>query len=574
MRSGILHGGTSEVQQLQRCQCAERSYGGVAVRSLSRQFLSCLSILAIILCGLCVPVTAYAQGTLELDASDGVSRSYSAYKILSGTVSGGDGAQTLSDVGYTKALSSDAWAELGAPSGTAQDVADWLAANEDAMLANKIDWAVKASGVTADASVQIGENTLDDGYWLIDSDDSSPVLVLVGGGVTTKVTEKAEAPVLVKQVRSDGDWSDFAVAGNDIDPEYRLVGTLPKTYDSFPVYHYEFDDVMDQSLTLDKSSIKVIAASADGKTTKDLTSIAEITLSGQKLTVNFADLKKGLPELGEFHTITVTYTVHLNTLVTAGLVHKNENDATLIYTKKPAKAVSDSAQDAIEGIRVSNTHASKAAISHIPHFFAAASTTDTASERQQVEVATWFVRLSKKDAQNGQKLPEAGFTVQNSRGLYINTDSTATEEKTDASIWRTDDKGAVTVANLANGSYTFKEVEVPEGYEAAPDVTVTLQGDRNNLKATADAGSVTDVNSASGVIDLTIEDNETGKMPNSNGGNAGTTTATAASSKGSRAGMPDTSDYNRIGLAVLLIAIGVVALVVSRAFSHKDKQDR
>jgi fimbrial isopeptide formation D2 family protein len=544
------------------------------VRSLSRQFLSCLSILAIILCGLCVPVTAYAQGTLELDASDGVSRSYSAYKILSGTVSGGDGAQTLSDVGYTKALSSDAWAELGAPSGTAQDVADWLAANEDAMLANKIDWAVKASGVTADASVQIGENTLDDGYWLIDSDDSSPVLVLVGGGVTTKVTEKAEAPVLVKQVRSDGDWSDFAVAGNDIDPEYRLVGTLPKTYDSFPVYHYEFDDVMDQSLTLDKSSIKVIAASADGKTTKDLTSIAEITLSGQKLTVNFADLKKGLPELGEFHTITVTYTVHLNTLVTAGLVHKNENDATLIYTKKPAKAVSDSAQDAIEGIRVSNTHASKAAISHIPHFFAAASTTDTASERQQVEVATWFVRLSKKDAQNGQKLPEAGFTVQNSRGLYINTDSTATEEKTDASIWRTDDKGAVTVANLANGSYTFKEVEVPEGYEAAPDVTVTLQGDRNNLKATADAGSVTDVNSASGVIDLTIEDNETGKMPNSNGGNAGTTTATAASSKGSRAGMPDTSDYNRIGLAVLLIAIGVVALVVSRAFSHKDKQDR
>ena len=117
------------------------------------------------------------------------------------------------------------------------------------------------------------------------SSDSSPVLVLVGGNATTKVTEKAEAPVLVKQVRSDGDWSDFAVAGNDIDPEYRLVGTLPKTYDSLPVYHYEFDDVMDQSLTLDRSSIKVVAASADGKTTKDLTSIAEITLSGQKLRV-------------------------------------------------------------------------------------------------------------------------------------------------------------------------------------------------------------------------------------------------------------------------------------------------
>ena len=547
---------------------------GVAVRSLSRQLVSCLTAFTMILCGLCAPVSAYAAGTLELNASDGVARSYSAYKILDGDVSGDGAAQTLSDVSYTDAMPATSWQNLGAPVGTAQDVADWLSANETPSLANEIGWAVEASGVAADkADITTGETELEDGYWLIASSDSSPVLVLVGGNATTKVTEKAEAPVLVKQVRSDGDWSDFAVAGNDIDPEYRLVGTLPKTYDSFPVYHYEFDDVMDQSLTLDKSSIKVIAASADGKTTKDLTSIAEITLSGQKLTVNFADLKKGLPELGEFHTITVTYTVHLNTLVTAGLVHKNENDATLIYTKKPAKAVSDSAQDAIEGVRVSNTHASKAAIPHIPHFFAAASTTDAASERQQVEVATWFVRLSKRDAQNGQELPEAGFTVQNSKGLYINTDSTATEEKTDVSIWRTDDKGAVTIANLANGSYTFKEVEVPEGYEAAPDVTVTLQGDRNNLKATADAGSVTDVNSASGVIDLTIEDNEKGKVPNSNGGNAGTTTTTAASSKGSRAGMPDTSDYNRIGLAVLLIAIGVAALVVSRALSHKDRQD-
>lgn len=42
-----------------------------------------------ILCGLCVPVSAYAKGTLELNASDGVARSYSAYKLLDGNVSGG-----------------------------------------------------------------------------------------------------------------------------------------------------------------------------------------------------------------------------------------------------------------------------------------------------------------------------------------------------------------------------------------------------------------------------------------------------------------------------------------------------
>ncbi|MEE6158097.1 isopeptide-forming domain-containing fimbrial protein [Olsenella sp. YH-ols2221] len=534
--------------------------------------MSCLTALAMILCGLCVPVSAYAKGTLELNASDGVARSYSAYKLLDGNVSGGGTSQTLSDVSYTDALPATSWQELGAPAGTAQDVADWLSANETPSLANEIDWKVEASGVAADKTdITTGETELEDGYWLITSADSSPVLVLVGGNATTEVTEKAEAPVLVKQVRTDGDWSDFAVAGNDVDPEYRLVGTLPTTYDSFPTYHYQFDDVMDESFTVDQSSVKVLASSADGSTTKDLTSDAEISLNGQKLTVNFADLKKVLPELGEFHTITVTYTAHLNTLATAGLAHENENDATLTYTRKPTKAVSDSAADASEGVSTSSIHAAKATLSHLPHFLAAASTTDTTSERQQAEVATWFVRLTKKDAQNGQELPKAGFTVQDAKGLYINTDSTATEEKTDASIWRTNDQGVVTVANLANGSYTFKEVEVPEGYKAASDVTITLQGDRKSLKASADDASVTGVDSTSGVVNLTIEDSEIAKTPDTNGGNAGTTSQ--ASSKGSRIGMPDTSDYNRIGIAVLLIAVGIVAIVISRALSHKDKQN-
>lgn len=483
---------------------------------------------------------------------------------------GGGISQTLSDVSYTDAMPATTWQELGAPAGTAQDVADWLSSNETSSLANEIDWKVEASGVAADKTdITTGETELDDGYWLIDSADSSPVLVLVGGNASTKVTEKAEAPVLTKQVRTDGDWSDFAVAGNNLDPEYRLVGTLPKTYDSFPSYHYQFDDVMDESFTVDQSSVKVVAASADGTTTKDLTSEAEITLSGQKLTVSFADLKKALPELDEYHTITVTYTAHLNTLATSGLAHENENEATLTYTRKPTKMVSDSA--ASESVATSTVHAAKATLSRLPHFLAAASTTDATSERQQAEVATWFVHLTKKDAQNGKELAHAGFTVQDARGLYINTDSTATEDKTDASIWRTDDQGVVTVANLSNGSFTFKEVEMPEGYEAAPDVTVTLQGDRKSLKATADDASVTGVDSTSGVVNLTIEDSEAPKTPNTNGGNAGTTSQ--ATAKDSRAGMPDTSDYNRIGIAVLLIAVGVVAIVISRALSHKDKQN-
>lgn len=53
----------------------------------------------------------------------------------------GDGAaQTLSDVSYTDAMPATSWQKLGAPVGTAQDVADWLSANETTSLANEIDW--------------------------------------------------------------------------------------------------------------------------------------------------------------------------------------------------------------------------------------------------------------------------------------------------------------------------------------------------------------------------------------------------------------------------------------------------
>lgn len=522
-----------------------------------------------VLCGLCVPALAYAEGTLELNASDGVFRSYSAYKLLGGNVSGGS-SQRLSDVGYTKALSADDWQELGAPAGTAQDVAEWLSANETPALANEIDWKVEASGAVADKTeITTGACELEDGYWLITSADSSPVLVLVGGNATTKVTEKAETPVLTKQVRTDGDWSDFAVAGNDINPEFRLIGTLPKTYDRFPSYHYQFDDVMDESLTVNQPSIKVVATSADGATTKDLTSEAEIKLSGQRLMVNFADLKKSLPELGGYRTITVTYMARLNTLATFGLAQMNENEATLTYTRKPTRTtVAAAAGAAAEGVSTSSFHSVRAVLSRLPRLHVAASTTDAMSERQQVQVATWLVRLTKKDARNGKKLAKAGFTVRNAKGLYINTDGTAAGEKTDASIWRTDGSGVATVANLANGTYTFREVEVPEGYVAAADVTVRLKGDRRGLRAEAGNATVTAVDSSSGVVDLTIKDSKANGMS----GNGGTTTPTSASTKGSGSGMPKTGDNSRVGTAALLIAAGIASLVVSRALVHKDEK--
>lgn len=523
-----------------------------------------------IFCGLCAPVSAYAEGTLELNASDGVARSYSAYKILDGDVSGDGVARTLSDVSYTDAMPATSWQKLGAPVGTAQDVADWLSANETPSLANEIGWEVEASGVAADkADITTGETELEDGYWLIASADSSPVLVLVGGNATTKVTEKAATPVLVMQVRSDGDWSDFAVAGADLDPTFRLIGTIPSNYDSFPTYRYEFDDMAQDGLAIDASSIKVEAASADGSTTADLTDKAEISVHGSEMKVAFADLKSVISERGDYRTITVSYRAHLTVRATSGLVHTNNNEATLAYTKKPVQKTSGASGRALMGYV--HTALAKRRVQGIR---AAADSTTATSERQQCEVATWSLHIMKKDASDASALAGAGFTVQDADGLFINTDCTATKERTEASIWRTGSDGMVTIENLSNGIFTLSEVEVPDGYEAASDVTVELQGDRDGLKAKVERAELSSTDATSGLLDITVEDPRKGADAAHQ--NAGGAAASPAQTVAARGGiLADTSDTTRLGIIAAVAGAGIIALslaVLARRKS-RNKQD-
>lgn len=572
-------------------------------------WLSCLlCALAVLAASIALPTPSYAKGSLQITPSDGVERSYSAWKLLAGNVrGGGSSSRTLSDVGFTDAITSDGWQQIGVPSEsvqTAQDVADWLAQNETPAIANEIDWQVSASGAKPDvANVTAGSssdssaassnpnaiqfNDLDDGYWLVSSADSSPILVLVGGGTTVKVTEKAEAPTLTKQVRTDGDWSDFAIAGNDLDPQYRLVGTLPKNYDSFPSYHYKFDDTAAAGLTINASSVKVVAESADGATVQDLTDQAKVTAAGSNLTVEFADLKaeKCLPQLGDYKKIVVTYTAHLGASAGIGLSNKNTNDATLTYTRKPTPSASK--QAAYDSATVKGTTAGTTAAPVVKRAAfrarkggwsvrAAAGSSDATSKRQQCEVATWAIRLKKVSSTNNAALVKAGFTVQDAQGLYINTDGTASKDQTSASVWRTGDDGTVVIANLPNGDFTLKEVEVPDGYKAAPDTTVTIKGSQSDLDASTNDAQITHVDSGSGMVDVTVKDdpNGSGFTPGASSGGAGASASSPLAKAAKLVGgaMPKTGDPTSMGIAVLLLAMGACAITMAVLMTRKGRK--
>lgn len=447
----------------------------------------------------------------------------------------GGGSSSLADVEFTPALSRDDWNSLGASASTAQDVADWIAGSSSDTLANQIDWKVEDSGAKADVTgIAAGSTvTLDDGYWLVSSKDSSPILVLVGGGVTSKVTEKAEAPTLAKYVRTDGGaWSSLAIAGTGVGVQYKLVGTLPRNYDSFPTYSYRFDDTRDPSILINLSSVRVYLGGEDGT---DITSSASVSCDKTGLTVSFHDLKQVLPSLGDRREVTVTYSATLGPDATLGLANPNNNQVKLSYPRRPTSAAAN----------VSAT----AALAITP--------------AQQAQVVTWGVTVDKVDSVTGKGLKGAGFTVQDAKGRYVNTDGTVTRDCVDASAWTTGDEGTVLVHGLSNGDYTFTEVNVPDGYQAADPVKVTLLGDSFDLKATSSA-TVEKVDSATGTCMIKIGDAPTGSA---GGATSGSGPAAALRTLGR---LPQTGDPTSWLGVSLLVLVGIAAIVVARRLRRRD----
>jgi fimbrial isopeptide formation D2 family protein/LPXTG-motif cell wall-anchored protein len=460
----------------------------------------------------------------------------------------GGGSSSLADVEFTPALSRDDWNSLGANASTAQDVADWIADNPSATLANQIDWKVEDSGTKADVTgIAAGSSvSLDDGYWLVSSEDSSPILVLVGGGVASKVTEKAEAPTLAKYVRAEGGaWSSLAIAGAGVGVQYKLVGTLPRNYDSFPTYSYRFDDARDPSILIDPSSVRVYLGGEDGT---DITSSASVSCDKTSLTVSFDDLKQVLPSLGDKREVTVTYSATLGTDATLGLASPNDNQVTLTYPRRPTSATAKAGRSTVR-LRPAASVSTMATLATTP--------------AQQAQAVTWGVTVDKVDSVTGKRLKGAGFTVQDAKGRYVNTDGTATRDCVDASVWTTGDEGTVLVHGLSNGDCTFTEVNVPDGYQAADPVKITLSGDGSDLKAISSA-TVEKVDSATGTCMIKIGDAPTGSA---GGITSGSGPAAALRAFGR---LPQTGDPTSWLGVLFLVLVGIAAIAVARRLRRRD----
>lgn len=427
---------------------------------------------------------------------------------------------------------------------TAQDVADWMAANlqnassvvKNGELLDKIadllkDTApTKPKGATspafaADASVSFE----DSGYYLFLTDVSSigttdnhsgqkqtgtsPIFAVVGGSAV-EVTEKTGIPTVTKKIKDDkpgSDWADKADSQVGQDVQYQLTGTVAENVASFNTYYYEFHDELSAGLTVPDASIRVFAGN-NRASAEEITSACSPEVkndengAGQILTVKFTDLKTAVPNLTEGTKIFVEYDAKLDPAkaekVTVGGVG-NDNKVTLIYSNNPMS--SDGKGESVP---------------------------DT------VRDYTYALKLVKQDHKSKNKLQNVGFTIQAtgpddnadgsfSKGKYVQEHGDLGETEHE---FFTDKNGEIYIKGLDAGTYTVHEKTALGEYNSLKNFTFTIstqasgadslhktEEEAQNVTVTRTADTsdlvILDTKQADGTVNLTVENKRGSNLP-------------------------------------------------------------
>lgn len=427
---------------------------------------------------------------------------------------------------------------------TAQDVADWMAANlqnassvvKNGELLDKIAGLLKDTAPTkpkgatspafaADASVSFE----DSGYYLFLTDvgsigttdnhsgqkqtGTSPIFAVVGGSAV-EVTEKTGIPTVTKKIKDDkpgSDWADKADSQVGQDVQYQLTGTVAENVASFNTYYYEFHDELSAGLTVRDASIRVFAGN-NRASAEEITSACSPEVkndengAGQILTVKFTDLKTAVPNLTEGTKIFVEYDAKLDPAkaekVTVGGVG-NDNEVTLIYSNNPMS--SDGKGESVP---------------------------DT------VRDYTYALKLVKQDHKSKNKLQNVGFTIQAtgpddnadgsfSKGKYVQEHGDLGETEHE---FFTDKNGEIYIKGLDAGTYTVHEKTALGEYNSLKNFTFTIstqasgadslhktEEEAQNVTVTRTADTsdlvILDTKQTDGTVNLTVENKRGSNLP-------------------------------------------------------------
>lgn len=420
---------------------------------------------------------------------------------------------------------------------TAQDVAEWMAANlqsasgvvNNGELLDTIASLVKettpvtpqgASEAKFDADAPASfENS---GYYLFLTDDgsigteseysnkrqtgTSPIFAVVGGSAV-EVTEKIGIPTVTKKIKDDktgSNWADKADSQVGQVVQYQLTGTVAENVASFGAYYYEFHDELSTGLTADKASIRVYAGdNRDGAV--EITSGFTPDVkdgengAGQTLTVTFTNLKAAVAGLSSSTKIFVEYTAQLDpnkTVVVGGT--GNDNTVKLVYSNNPmsngrGESVPDTVRDYTYALKlVKRDHESKDKLQNVGFTIQATDPDDSASKDKYVQ----------EHGNLGEN--EHQFFTDKNGEIYITGLDAGTytvHEKTALGNYNSLKNFTFTISTPASGAGSLRQNE-----EEAQTVTVTRNAETSDLV-------ILDASQTDGTVNLTVENKKGSNLP-------------------------------------------------------------
>lgn len=458
---------------------------------------------------------------------------------------------------------------------TAQDVADWMAANlQDASwvvnngdlldtIADLVKGATPAvpkgasiAAFDADASVSF-ENS---GYYLFLTDDgsigtkdnyseqkqtgTSPIFAVVGGSAV-RVTEKTGIPTVTKKIKDDkpgSNWEDKADSQMGQDVQYQLTGTVAENVASFDTYYYEFHDELSAGLTFIDGSVKVTVDGTEISAGKY--DVACDQANGKNLlTVTFDNLKTSGVAVTPSSKVVVTYAAKLDPAKVDDVIvgsEGNENTVKLIYSNNP----------------MSNGRGE--------------SVPDT------VRDYTYALKLVKQDHDNKEKLQGVGFTIKaddpddnaegsTSKGKYVQEHGNLGEGEYE---FFTNEQGEIFVTGLDAGTYTVHEKTALGNYNSLKNFTFTIstpESGKGSLHQTEEEAKTVTVTRTAETSNLVILDATQ---------TDGTVNLTVENKKGS--GLPLTG-LNGVTFTWIaggaVLCIGVAHLIRSRKQAEESEQE-
>lgn len=428
---------------------------------------------------------------------------------------------------------------------SAQDVADWLAANisgntsttvlKDTDLLNTLAGLVakKVNPTTpkdaTDASFAAGTKVsfAKSGYYLFLTDANtlapdgaasskntatSPIYAVVGAG-DVLVTEKTSIPTVEKDVLEGGKWGKVSDSYIGEEVEYKLTGHVASNIATFNKYEYVFQDTLSKGLEVVKNSsgtpkdLRVCIVDSKTNAEKEVvldaahgyqvTATPGTTAGTELLKVSFDNLKavqdaNGKPiSVDADSKVVVTYKAKLN-----GEVEYKADGATnevkLVYSNDPMSTGT-------------GTSVPTKVTDHV--FRLDVTKVDKDDQSHKLE-ATFQVKMT---YEGNKKLTQEKWLTQ---------DGGLTEEGANAGKFKTDKDSEIYIPGLVAGTYEITECDTPAGYNTLAPFTITVapeykdDGSLKNLNVTSsNTEMVTSSPTNDATIPVTIQNKKGSGLP-------------------------------------------------------------